>query len=871
MSFSVSNLTFTRIFDSSILPGIPTSVSIASGDAQLTISFNAPSFNGGSAITGYEFSTDGGTSFKSAGTTISPFIVTTVSSNSNPLVNGVTYNIQIRARNVNGAGTATASIAATPGTVSLTNIALLRSSSTPYQTEGTDVNVQGYYAASDDGGGTFRFNSSSLFSDNSATIIRPNNIAAASPGRWVRQFQNGYACAEMWGARGDGLSDDSRFIHAAVDYVSLSGASLGYTLNLNSKTYFLSTYDVKGNTQFMQSGDFFLAPFICIGYYPGRNYKHQFNLIGTANTVLCASNLASRSQVQWAAGRRTIKWENGQETVNGARMFISLRSSVTACRIKNITFFNDGFNTLQLGANYLTPTGAVSSNPNGLQFYTSSTGGIEETSNTGGSTWGTAEDTLYREYIAVNDCKFINISFRPINAGSCVATGSGTQTWYVTGCQFLNPKGSDSSDTGGGSQATYWNSGTRRLYFTENFSEGSTFTDVRCPNGLAVDGNIIAMPLETYVERCTFARHSVETLYLNCGQPFGIYMGDPGYPVAFQSSWVIMPAVGQTTNFRCWFPLNNGYNSVRQITSFGLGPGDIGSIPESNYTAGKTGGTYIINSLSALGDNYWNINVTRVSGANYGGELAVTKDFAPGSCLSGTHMYIFNFHKKYNQFAYVKDNVWTRGDVNSASRLPQYANTREVLPAHNPAIRMDSWNAYMSGNKFTAGLGFLNFSTRPDATVIIDKNDFYMYNYDPIIPKPSFYTPTSAISSIRDDAEHWVLMRIGMSGAQIINNRFWFWTDSNNLTTTRIGSAFPQKYYNCNDQFIPNNPALGFRPVRFIGVELNYGPSISIPQTVQNNTIYVTNPLSAHLINFTLVTPSFAADKTISNNTFINI
>ncbi|MGA0092839.1 MAG: fibronectin type III domain-containing protein, partial [Chthoniobacterales bacterium] len=99
----------------STTPGTPTSVSVNPGDAELSVVFIAPG-DGGSAITDYEYSTDGGSSFKSAGTTTSPMTITTVSVSSSALVNGTSYDVQIRAVNANGAGSATSTATATPRT-----------------------------------------------------------------------------------------------------------------------------------------------------------------------------------------------------------------------------------------------------------------------------------------------------------------------------------------------------------------------------------------------------------------------------------------------------------------------------------------------------------------------------------------------------------------------------------------------------------------------------------------------------------------------------------------------------------------------------------------------------------------------------------
>lgn len=95
-------------------PGAPTVTSITPSSAQLSVAFT-PGTNTGTAITKYQYSTDGGTTWKDRafGTTASPLAITTVSGSSAALVNGTTYQVQIRAFN-SLAGIATASTAAMP-------------------------------------------------------------------------------------------------------------------------------------------------------------------------------------------------------------------------------------------------------------------------------------------------------------------------------------------------------------------------------------------------------------------------------------------------------------------------------------------------------------------------------------------------------------------------------------------------------------------------------------------------------------------------------------------------------------------------------------------------------------------------------------
>jgi hypothetical protein len=94
----------------STVPSPPTSLVATIGDSQVSIAFT-PGSNGGSAITNYQYSTDGGATFTpfSPAQTSSPVVIT-------GLTNGTEYTIQLKAVNTNGASVASASVLATPAT-----------------------------------------------------------------------------------------------------------------------------------------------------------------------------------------------------------------------------------------------------------------------------------------------------------------------------------------------------------------------------------------------------------------------------------------------------------------------------------------------------------------------------------------------------------------------------------------------------------------------------------------------------------------------------------------------------------------------------------------------------------------------------------
>lgn len=89
----------------STVPNAPTGVTVASGDAQVTVSFTAPTNSGGSSVTGYTVTASDGSTI--SGTT-SPLTIT-------GLTNGTAYTFTVKATNINGDSVASsASASSTP-------------------------------------------------------------------------------------------------------------------------------------------------------------------------------------------------------------------------------------------------------------------------------------------------------------------------------------------------------------------------------------------------------------------------------------------------------------------------------------------------------------------------------------------------------------------------------------------------------------------------------------------------------------------------------------------------------------------------------------------------------------------------------------
>jgi large repetitive protein len=226
--------TASNSFTPSTTPSAPTSLSATAQNGGASISFTAGS-DGGSAISNYQYSTDGSTynAFSPAQTT-SPVTIT-------GLNNGTAYNIYLKAVNANGAGTASSSVAVTPSTTPDVPTSLVatggnQSISVSF-TGGNGGSAIDNYQYSTDSGATFRsFAPAQTSSPVSITTLSSDGVTTLTNGTlYTVQLKahnaNGYSAASA-----SASATPSTTPSAPTSLVALSlnqSASISFTAGAN--------------------------------------------------------------------------------------------------------------------------------------------------------------------------------------------------------------------------------------------------------------------------------------------------------------------------------------------------------------------------------------------------------------------------------------------------------------------------------------------------------------------------------------------------------------------------------------------------------------------------------------------------------------
>lgn len=114
------------------------------------------------------------------------------------------------------------------------SVAALRLASVSGVANGTAVQLSGYHAAGDGGGGTYVWDSTSTAADNGGTIIKVTGVAT---GRWILQH-TGPVTAQQFGADATGATDSSATIQAMLNWAAATATTAAYVeVDFNGGTY----------------------------------------------------------------------------------------------------------------------------------------------------------------------------------------------------------------------------------------------------------------------------------------------------------------------------------------------------------------------------------------------------------------------------------------------------------------------------------------------------------------------------------------------------------------------------------------------------------------------------------------------------------
>lgn len=283
------------------VPSAPTISTIAPGNTRLSVVFTA-GYNGGSNITDYEYSTNNGSTFTSAGITSSPIVITGLS-------NETTYQVVIRAINGAGIGASSVAVSGTPTSDSI--IASLTTSLSNYNS----ANVGDWVSITSSEWNNLKTNVSGT-----ATVGASDDIMAiTTPGTLASGLTNNPSSAIVTNTvespRSLGIPANSYIYGFSVRFASNLGTSFGVFANTNTLS----------NTGFNQLGN----PIPSI--INGRNYFVQK---GVSNT-----NGATAGLIGFFTGTK-LDYPNG--SFPGSAAYVQyIADNNTANPIIRWNFFND--------------------------------------------------------------------------------------------------------------------------------------------------------------------------------------------------------------------------------------------------------------------------------------------------------------------------------------------------------------------------------------------------------------------------------------------------------------------------------------------------------------------------------------------------
>lgn len=335
------------------------------------------------------------------------------------------------------------------------SVADLRSQPPP--TRPCYAEVQGYSWPGDGGGGFFFWDGKCTEADEGGAYFKAEG---SDEGRWFRVFAGKRANVLMWGARGDGKTDDAPAIQRALDFVSKAGFTL---LEFPPATYALNRW-----------------------IEPAGNAAWRYTHLALGRQVGPPVQLTMRGP-----GATLLSVANGPEVNSSRNTILQIYENIKEFRAEGLTFER----RMEPGSNEFRQ-------------------GVNVTDNTG---QGNLLQEIPTHLIGFYDCTFIDCH-RALTVGRGLLH-QGIDQLDVVGCRFLYPRASNSTNKNGGGQVALAGCDVENLNCINSHAEGCDESGVNSPNGLPKDGFWFGTGRRTLIDGCTLKRFWVEGLAIFNNEP----------------------------------------------------------------------------------------------------------------------------------------------------------------------------------------------------------------------------------------------------------------------------------------------------------------------------------------------------------------
>jgi subtilisin family serine protease len=697
----------------------------------------------------------------------------------------------------------------------------LKTNSQAQQINNQSVYVQGYYATGDGGEGTFTFNSASLSADDAGVFIKPSNIASA--GRWIRQF-SGNARPEMWGAKGDGLTNDQPAIQRAIRYVELNSP---YKLLFDCKTYLLTSYPMVQNDplgtpimpeKYWQDGywkNYAKLDHLMVGFYPNPDNNSPSCLNDTVSANIELIGTRSGSRVTTLSADCTFAFTPTPHGPPDPFPYYPLYRDAYSLNCSHVIGFCRNLSAVKMKDFDLIPF-ALSTFPPypipGISDSATPFGGIVKRGNMsttqgyGPGLYGAEETrTPFRtEIMYLSGVRFIGCSRSLTTGEGASLPHTGIKKMEVYKCEFLHPNDKLNAITAGG-QETLFEPGASLLLFDSITAEGISDTVYQYDGNLnhvtrGEDGFLTCQGVSAVFTNCHFNRYTIETIIAGYTQS-GLLAEKLTIPrigeqitVSFNiGGWRENYIPDQTRGFYTWLDTVTGQilpkGKIAWVTFNGQGGGGGGSYA-GNYTINqyiaKSEGLF--NTLSAV--------MTRLSagltntGSDYVQSLNKELNARTGDTFNEAWVYPYikgdtNWVPSYTK---IIDCQFNRGAsyVNPLMQN-QFAN---CIVSHDPACNMlGTGNYYISGCLFDQC-----------KDTIVEEINFGYFDSKGEIEKNTFNFKTlTAVSGIQTSYYYPVLFNSCFNKTVFRNNSAFGPFDLEGNAINYLPEGFHQIYYNAYD------------------------------------------------------------------------